>query len=283
MALLLSASAAGQTPEGFLDVFAVKVKPEKRAEFDAIVKKMVDANRKNKGDTWLSGEVAYGEGNTVNFTSFRANYDGIEKGFESFMSALGKAYGQAAAGKIFQDFSNCIVSTRSELRRRRPDLSANLPANPAAVNKLIGESRWVRTTMVRVRPGRTADYEAQLKIIKAAADKDSSRMPTLISQSVAGVQGTTFYITALRSSLAGFDTAVTPLPQLIGESGYSAYQKTVAESVLSTETIISRFLPELSNPPEEIASASPDYWRPKPPAAKPAPATSGAKSEVSKK
>src|SRR5437867_903925 len=119
MALLLSATAAGQAPEGFLDVLLVKVKPEKRTEFDAIVKKMVDANRKNKGDTWLASEITYGEGNTVNFTSIRANYDGIEKGFVSFMGALSKAYGQAAAGKIFQDFSNCIVSSRSELRRRR--------------------------------------------------------------------------------------------------------------------------------------------------------------------
>src|SRR5881409_1199060 len=97
MALLLSVTAAGQAPEGFLDVFLVKVKPEKRAEFDAIVKKLVDANRKNKGDIWLTSEVTYGEGNTVNFTSIRANYDGIEKGFESFMGALNKSYGQAAA------------------------------------------------------------------------------------------------------------------------------------------------------------------------------------------
>src|SRR5213593_1397494 len=168
LTLVLAISAQAQAPEGFLDVFVVKVKPEKRAEFDAAVKKMVTANWKNKGDAWIASETSYGEGNTVFFTSLRSNYADIDKGFESFMGALNKAYGKAVAGKIFQDFGNCIVSSRGELRRRRPELSASAPTDMAAISRLIGGSRWVRTVMVRVRPGKTADYEAQLRLIKEA-------------------------------------------------------------------------------------------------------------------
>jgi len=272
LTLFLTVAIPGQAQEGYLDVFVVKVKPEKRSEFDAIVKKMVDANRKHKGDAWLTAETAFGENNTVYFTSLRTSYADIDKGMEGFSGAVNKAYGQAGAAKLFQDFNNCITSGRSELRRRRADLSSNAPSDPAALTKLIGESRWLRTAMVRLRPGRTADYEAQLKVNKAALAKAASGMPLLISQSVAGVQGTVFYISSLRSSMGGFDTAATPLAQLLGEEGYQKYLKTVSESVSSTETIINRFLPELSNPPEEIVAVAPNFWRPKPaePKTKPA-------------
>lgn len=82
--------------------------------------------------------------------------------------------------------------------------------------------------------------------------------------------------------MGGFDTGPT-LPQALGTDGYQRYQKTVADTVLNTETIIYRFLPELSNPPEEVASASPDFWKPKPPAPKAKPVTDGSASNQSAK
>jgi hypothetical protein len=33
--------------------------------------------------------------------------------------------------------------------------------------------------------------------------------------------------------------------------------------VENTETVINRFLPELSNAPEDVVTAAPDHWRPK--------------------
>lgn len=272
--LFLGTVTFAQAPEGYLDVFMVKVKPEKRVEFDSIIKKMVDANRKHGGDTWLAGDVNYGEQNTVYFTSVRSNYADIDRGMGAFMGAINKAYGQAGAMNQFQQFNNCIVSSRGEIRRRRPDLSANPPKDAAALAKILGESRWVRTAIIRVRPGRAGDYVEQLRANKAAIER-SYQTPTFISQSVAGQQGTVFYITSLRSSLGGFDSAPN-LQQALGAEGYQKYQKTIADTVLTTETIIQRFAPELSNPPEEVASVAPDFWRPKPPAPKAKPATEGA-------
>ena len=94
LTLFLTVAIPGQAQEGFLDVLVVKVKPEKRSEFDAIVKKMVDANRKHKGDVWLTAETAYGESNTVHFTSLRTSYADIDKGMEGFFAAVSKTYGQ---------------------------------------------------------------------------------------------------------------------------------------------------------------------------------------------
>lgn len=262
---LLAIGTAAQTEGDYLDVFITKVKPEKRAEFDTIIKKMVDVNRQQKGDFWLTTEVTYGEQNTVYFTSMRKNYGDIEQGTERFMSALNKALGPAGAGKLFQDFNNCIASSRGELRRRRPDLSINVPSDAAGMAKLLGESRWLRTNIVRVRPGRTGEYEANLKAVKAAVENTNPKFSTSVSQSMAGQAGTVFYITTLRSSLGGFD----PTPggpsfrQMLGEDGFQKYIKTISETVLVSETNINRFVPELSNPPLEVIAAGPEFWGPK--------------------
>jgi hypothetical protein len=262
--VLLAVLAAGQAPpaaEEYLDVFTVQVKPEKRADFDAITKKVAVANRQNNGDTWLTTETVYGPGDRVSFISMRHTYGDVEKAFPIFYGAIQKAYGKAATDKLFQDFSQCLISSRSEFRRRRLDLSSNPPADPAAMAKLLGESRWLRTNVVHVRPGQVANFEALLKDVKAAREKASPPLTVLVSQAVAGQEGTVFYVTTLQSSLAGFDS-IPPIQQTLGEDGYQKFLKTNAEAVSNTETVISRFLADSSNAPEQVASASPDFWRP---------------------
>jgi hypothetical protein len=113
-----------------------------------------------------------------------------------------------------------------------------------------------------VRPGEIATFEAQLKDLKAAREKASPPLTVLVSQAVAGQEGTVFYVTTLQSSLAGFD-AIPPIQQTLGDEGYAKFLKASAEAVSGTETVINRFLPELSNAPEQVASIAPDFWRPK--------------------
>lgn len=260
--LALLATYAQQAQEDYLDVFMVQVKPEKRAEFDAIAKKMAAANRQNKGDEWLTLETVYGPGDRVTFIGTRHSYADIEKASGEFFGAIQKTYGKAATDKIFQDFSQCLVSSRSEIRRRRWDLSSGRPSDAAALAKLVGESRWLRTTVVHVRPGQAAAFEGLLQDIKAARDKDASNPPILVSQAVAGHEGTVFYVTTLQSSMAGFD-GIPTLQKVLGDEGYAKFLKTNSDTVANSETIISRFLPALSNAPQEIAAVSPDYWTPK--------------------
>jgi hypothetical protein len=262
--VLLAAWAAGQAQqarEDYLDVFSVQVKPDKRADFDAIAKKIVAANRQNNGDSWLAMETVYGPGDRVTFVSMRQSYADVEKATGTFMAAMQKAYGKGT-DKLFQDFSQCLVSSRSEMRRRRWDLSTNVPADPAAMTKLLGDSRWLRTTVVHVRPGQAAAFEALLKDIKVAREKASPPLTVLVSQAVAGQEGTVFYVTTLQSSLGGFD-AIPPIQETLGAEGYEKFLKASAETVADSETVINRFLPDISNAPEQVASIAPDYWRPK--------------------
>lgn len=262
VAVLLVAPVAMQAQGDYLDVYIVKVKPEKVADFTALAKKMVDANRRNNGDRWLAEAVVYGEGGTYTFVSRRQDYGDIDKGSDAFMNALRKAYGKDAADKMLHDWDSCLISSRSELRKRRPDLSRKAPSDMAEYAKLVGTSRVLRTNVVRVRPGRVADFEALLKDAKAAGEQNESAQPLLISQGVEGTKGTTFYITSFRSGLGGFDKNPT-IREILGEDGYKKYLQEAAESVEGVDSMILRFSPELSNPPEDIMAAAPDFWQPK--------------------
>jgi hypothetical protein len=265
--VLLAALAAGQAQEQYLDVYIAQVKPEKRADFDALSKKMVAANRQNKGDAWITMETVYGQGDRVSFVSTRNGYGDAEKATGAFYEALQKTYGKAAAEKMLQDFDQCLARSRSEFRRRRSDLSSNAPADAAAMARMLGDTRYLRTTAVHVKPGQVAAFEGLLKDLKAAREKASPPQTTLVSQAVAGQEGTVFYVTVLQNSMAGFDT-IPSAQQTLGDEGYAKFLKTSADVVESTETVINRFLPELSNAPEQVAATAPEYWRPKTVAAK---------------
>jgi hypothetical protein len=260
--LVLGAPVAVRAQGDYLDAYIVKVKPEKVADFTALGKRIANANRRFSGDRWIAMETMYGEGNTYTFVSTRQDYADVDKANDAFTAALNKAFGKEAADKILQDWNNCIESSRTELRRRRWDLSSNAPTDPAAYAKLVGETRVLRTTAVHVRSGHIADFEALAKDLKAARDKAAYPQPVLVSQVVEGTKGTTFYVTSLRSSLGGFDKNPTNR-EILGEEGFKSYLKAIADFVSGTESTIFHFSPELSNPPEEVVQVAADFWQPK--------------------
>lgn len=261
-AVCLAAPVAAQAQGDYLDVFIVKVKPEKLAEFQANSKKYAEANRRANGDRWIALESVYGESNVYMFTSTRKDYADIDKAFDAEMAAVEKVYGKGSFQKLQQDFNNTIVWSRSELRRRRWDLSRKAPADPEAYAKLIGESRLLRTTAVHIRPGRTAEFEALLKEVKEAGEKNPDTQPVFVSQVLEGGKGATFYLSTLRSSIGGFDHNPTT-KEILGDEAFKKLQQIVADTYESSESTLYRFNPELSNPPEEVAKVALDFWRPK--------------------
>jgi hypothetical protein len=258
----LAAPVAVQAQGDYLDVFVVKVKPEKRADFLALAKKYADANRRFNGDRWIASESVYGEGNVYQFTSIRKDYAETEKAAEAFMLAAQKAFGKEAAQKMNQDFDSCLVWSRAELRRRRWDLSRKAPQEAEAYAKLIGESRLLRTTAVHIRPGRVPDFEALMKDVKEAAEKNADTRTVFVSQVVEGSKGSIFYVSTLRSSLGGFDHNPTTR-EILGEEGFKKFQQISVDAVEIADSTMYRFNPELSNPPEEVAKVAMDFWRPK--------------------
>jgi hypothetical protein len=262
VAVCLAAPAAVHAQGDYLDVYIVKVKPEKLADFQVLARKWVDANRRFNGDRWLATQTLFGEGGVFVFTSLRQDYADIEKNTETGMLAANKAFGKEATLKMLHDWESCLVWSRTELRRRRPDLSRKAPTDMDSYAKLIGESRVLRTTAVHVRPGHIADFEALMKEAKEAGEKAANTQPVLVSQVVEGSKGTTFYVTTLRGSLGGFDKNPT-LREILGEDRFKKYLQVNAETVESSESALYRFSPELSNPAEEIVKVAADFWHPK--------------------
>jgi len=258
----LAAPVAVHAQGDYLDAYIVKVKPEKIADFQVLARKWVDANRRFDGDRWLATETLFGEGGVFVFTSLRQDYADIEKNSETGMLAANKAFGKEATLKMLHDWESCLVWSRSELRRRRPDLSRKAPTDMDSYAKLIGESRVLRTAAVHVRPGHIADFEALMKEAKEAGEKAANTQPVLVSQVVEGSKGTTFYVTSLRGSLGGFDKNPT-LREILGEDRFKRYLQVTAETVEGSESALYRFSPELSNPTEEIVKVAADFWHPK--------------------
>jgi len=254
--------AAQTVGGGYLDLYIVNVKPEKSAEFEALAKKLADANRKYNGDRWLAMDVMYGQNNTTVFVSHRDAYGDIDKAYDSFMGALNKAYGKEASQKMLNEWNSYLVSSRSELRRRRWDLSRKAPAGEDAYVKLIANARVLRTTTVHIRPGRSADFEVILKEVEAAGEKNENTQPLLVSQGMEGTTGTTYYITALRPGMDGFDKNPT-MHEILGDEGYKRYLKDVSETIESSESAILRYSAELSAPSPQIIAAAPAFWQPK--------------------
>ena len=263
VAVCLAAPVAVHAQGDYLDVLIVKVKPEKHADFLALSKKYADANRRFNGDRWIALEAVYGEGNVYMFTSTRKDYADIDKTNDASMAAANKAFGKEAAQKLEQEFNNCLVWSRSELRRRRWDLSRKAPHDAEAYAKFIGESRLLRTTAVHIRPGRVADFEALLKNLKDAGEKNPDTQPLFVSQVLEGGKGAIFYLSTLRSSMGGFDHNPTT-KEILGDEGFKKLQQIVAETYETSESTLYRINPELSNPPDEVAKVAMDFWHPKP-------------------
>ncbi len=262
--VLLGGALLAQPPGDYLDITAVRVRPEKRAEFDALSSKFAEINRKNKGDTWLAYEPMYGQQNTVYFVASRKNFAGIEEGMNAFMGAFMKALGPAGMAKLFQDANNTSLGTSAVIRRRRWDLTAGAPSDAAAANKLIAESRYLRIATVHVRPGLGLAYEEQLKTNKEARERANPGVSSFVSQTVAGGSTFDYYVTSLVRGMGHF-AKIKPLPELRGQAGYRAHQQAVAQDVSSVDVMIARFIPELSNPDEAVVKLDPKFWRPAPP------------------
>jgi hypothetical protein len=260
--LCLAMPAVVRAQESYIDAYIVKVKPEKTADFTSLIKKWAAANHDNGGDRWVTAETVYGEGDVYVFTSTRRSYAEIDKANESVMAATNKAFGPEGLGKLMQDYTSCLVWSRTELRRRRWDLSRKAPGDAAAFAKLIGESRVLRTVAVHVRSGHQMEFEVLLKDAKAAGEKNADTRPVFVSQAVEGNKGLVYYITTFRSSLGGFDSNPSTR-DILGEEGYKKFLQVNAEAVEEADFTLYRFQAELSNPPDDIAAAAPDFWHPK--------------------
>jgi hypothetical protein len=263
--LPLGAQAQGMM-DGYLDDFVVHVKGS-CSQYGDLVKRLVAANR-NGGDNWIALQGTYGDSSVVRFVATRSSYGDIEIAQGKFMAALMKAeHGEEGAMKLFGQLGACADSTQGVLRARRWDLSVGKPADAPSYANVIGNTRWIQVFTIHVKPGLSGRFEAEVKKVNSAMTKSEPNASSWVSQSVAGDNGVTYYISQLHASLKELDGGKS-MREMMGDSAYEEFQKIVADVVTRTDVAIYQISPSMSNPPDDVVAVAPNFWRPKPPAPK---------------
>lgn len=255
---------------GLLDVFSAQVKPDKIAEFEAAMKRIVDANRKHNGSHWIALTADRGSGFTYNFVSSQKDFADIEKSGEAFGASIAAMLGnRTGMASFFHEFDKNLAGSHSGVRRRRPDLSANMPSG-SELSKAVGKLRYVDATVIHIRSGYLRDYEEQIKTLAAG-----TKGTVLVSQSVLGDDGNVYYVGRYLSSLSELDEPRPRAADILGPDGYQKYLGVLRAAVSRTEHILYRVRPDLSVPTAEVAAVDPAFWNPRPPlvTSKPKPVT----------
>jgi hypothetical protein len=262
LAAYVAGTARAQSLPVYLDLSRSQVRGEKSKEYEDAIHKIIEVNRKYKGDRWIALTTEYGETGTYLFSSSRDSMAAIETGGDAFMKAIKEGMGPLG-DKMMRDLG-AWSTFRSELRRRRWDLSVHPPTDAAGLATLVGQSRWIRTLRLDVRPGWALDYVQSWKGFQHELEKVSPPVTALVSESVTGTPA--IFVGVYYKSMADMDVEVASVQKALTSTAYLNLSKVTASAVDKSMWEIHRVRPDLSNPPDEVLNADPAFWKPAPPA-----------------
>jgi quinol monooxygenase YgiN len=161
-----------------------------------------------------------------------------------------------------------LSAERSIVARYRADLSYRPGVS-------IPLTRFFSISIIRVRPGHTAEFEENRKIIKTAHEKLTLHYNYSVYQVTSGMPAGTFIVLTYYKSMADIDAAQVmhgkDYDDAVGESGMKKLNDNQSTAILGTDTMLMAVDPKMSYPAKEWIDADPAFWAPKPAApAKPA-------------
>jgi len=269
--VLAGAGAMAQTPPEYLDITHVQVRSDKGKDFEDAIKKMADVNRRYKGDRWVALSTEYGDFGGYLFTSQRAKLADVETGMSAFQKALKEGLGPMG-DKLMRDLYASSASGYNEIRHRRWDLSVNAPSNSEEMLKIVGQTRWIRTLTLRMKPGRNMEYVEAWKGFQPELAKITPAVPILVSDANTGAPA--IFVGVYYKNWAEMDAGTPGVTKALQSEAYQHLTKVTQDTVQSSKWEINRIRPELSCAPDEVVAADPAFWKPKPaPAAAPKPKT----------
>jgi len=117
---------------------------------------------------------------------------------------------------------------------------------------------------VRTRPGRTADYVAERRIVKAAHEKAAIKEDYFVYQVASGLPAGTFFVVIPYADLGELDS-VSPThgkayDDALGDDGRKKSQDLTTSGILDSDTMIFLVHPEMSHIAYEWIAADPDFW-----------------------
>jgi hypothetical protein len=129
----------------------------------------------------------------------------------------------------------------------------------------IPHMRYFEISLYRVRAGHEADWDAIVKMVKAAYEKvPDVRFATFYAQY--GQEGSTYVVFTPMKSAAEIDKGFDQDKQFMsnmGEDGMKKFSDLLAAAIETSQHNLFVFSPSMSYVSDEWIKADPDFWKPK--------------------
>ena len=246
--LAIPVAAQGPAPTEFIEVLTVTVKPGGAPDYEAFVKKIVAGAEKigASGPSTVHGFMVE-RGGPAGTYMFVFPFNKAEE-LDSFVPVpqiIGRAYGEAEAGRILRSGGDAITHVESAVYR----LLEGLSSNPTAFDP--AKSSHVFLVRTEVEPGMTPEYERYLGRVKAAQERGENRFTTTRRVSTMGQQHV-YLAASYFNKFADLDTRPT-VPALLrsvyGETEGRSLNDESLKAVRKRDIMVLQFRPDLSRLP----------------------------------
>ena len=185
----------------------------------------------------------------ASFEAWQKDGDTVEKN-ATLNAALDHA--ASADGELLDTVDQGVFLFREEMSLRpRPDLS---------------QFRYMEISSYHVKPGHSKEWDAAVKMVKAAYEKGVPDSHWGMFEQMYGGDGGTFLVFTGHKSLSEIDRGIMEDKQFIeamGESGMKILGDLVATCVESSQHQLFAVSPHMSYVPESWAKSDPDFWKAK--------------------
>ena len=255
LALPAFAQQAVLPPPGILQIYVDTVKPGKMPEYTRVESEVAEASARGSLWPYLAIEARSGP-QEVWFVSGFDSYASMERSDEPFLrnAALG-----ADLGRLMETKTNLVSDPHTVLLRYRDDLSRNTGLMPP-------RTRFFTISVVTVLAGHEREYEDSQRLLRNARERAETADSRAVYQVLSGMPERTF-ITL--SPYTSFSAAAEALDGLLDYDDLDAnvrgrLRELLAQSVMTTQTLVFSVSPGMSNPAGEWLADDPEFWRSSP-------------------
>lgn len=188
---------------------------------------------------------------------FFIGYDSFEAWEKDNLATAGNATLSSALDQAALADGDLLTEYDTNVAVYREDLSPNAPVN-------IARMRYLEISRFVVRPGHGMEWEALVKMYKAAYEKAVPDAHFAVFESIYGTDnGGVFLVFTPMKSLAQTDRGAADskkMAAILGESGMKKIEDMEAPCIESVQTNLFMFNPKMSYPADAWVKADPDFW-----------------------
>jgi hypothetical protein len=164
-----------------------------------------------------------------------------------------------ADGELLESINSAVFTSDKDLSyKSRPDLT---------------HARFLEATIFRIKPGHRADWYKLAKLVKDAHDKAGTSAHWTMYEIAYGAEDGEYVALSADNSMADIDTGFAENKKFVdamGEDGVKKFRELYASTVETSRSELYSINPKMSYVSDEWVKGDPEFWKPKPTAAKPA-------------